>query len=417
MTRVSRRRIERGLRLPAPAPPADLARRIKDQIPDDLFGAPDDPSRRDLGSGTPLSTGAARPRALTRSAAWAVAASLMVAIGAGWLAVRLFETGDPLSPARVATTPAEQKSAPRAIEPAIEPMVNGAAGQAAQPSAPLEVAASERNVRAPTRRDRSEHQAELLEKESAPAPATPPSAPQPAVQAPESRVEALAPRERSNAGELGDAAADRPSSPPSLALSLDRTSDVATGRVVLLVIATAPMVDATGNPALATDAIELDLDHALVTGHRLLASHSSDLDVDAATAAAPPATASRQVIALYELEVAAELERNAVLGTARLRDDGAAEDLLVSGLRKESGRREESTRRKIVAADVAGDGVTAAVSLRLAARADDAALPPENVSPASVASLRAEIERLRAASEVDEATARRAIELLDVVAR
>ena len=155
MTRISRRRIERGLRLPAPAPRADLGRRIKDQIPDDLFGAPDDRSRRDLGSGTPLSTGAARPRALTRPAAWAVAASLMVAIGAGWLAVRLFETGDPLSPARVAAAPAEQKSASRAIEPAIEPTVNGAAGQAAQPSAPLEVAASERDVRAPSRRDRS----------------------------------------------------------------------------------------------------------------------------------------------------------------------------------------------------------------------------------------------------------------------
>jgi hypothetical protein len=170
---------------------------------------------------------------------------------------------------------------------------------------------------------------------------------------------------------------------------------------VLLVIATAPMVEATPGSAPATDAIELELDPALVTGHRLLASHRSDPDLDAAPGSVPRAVAARQVTALYELEVAAGLERNTVLGTARLRDDGAAEDL------------EASTRLRIVA----GDGATAAVSLRLAARADEAALPAEDVSPASVASLRAEIERLRAASEIDETTARRALELLDVLSR
>jgi hypothetical protein len=345
MTRISRRRIERGLHLPAPAPTADLGRRIKDQIPDDLFGAPDDPSRHDLASGRPLTAGAGRQRALARPAAWAVAASLMVAIGAGWLAVRLFET-------------------------------NG----------------SERRVELLEK-------AEPLEKESAPA--TAPPVPQPAAQASKSRVEAPASPQRRSTGELGDAAADRPGSRRSLAVSLDRTSDSAGGRVVLLVIATAPMVEATPGSAPATDAIELELDPALVTGHRLLASHRSDPDLDAAPGSVPRAVAARQVTALYELEVAAGLERNTVLGTARLRDDGAAEDL------------EASTRLRIVA----GDGATAAVSLRLAARADEAALPAEDVSPASVASLRAEIERLRAASEIDETTARRALELLDVLSR
>ena len=178
---------------------------------------------------------------------------------------------------------------------------------------------------------------------------------------------------------------------------------------MVLVIATAQIVEATGNSAPASDAIELELDPALVTGHRLLASHSSDLDLDAAPAAASRAAAERQVTALYELEVAAELEPNTVLGTARLRDGGAAEDL------QELQQLQGSTRRKIVAADVASDGATAAVSLRLAARGAGAALAPEDVSPASVASLRAEIERLRASSEIDEITARRAIELLDVL--
>ncbi len=89
VTRISRRGIERGLRLPAPAPGAELGRRIKDQIPDDLFAAPDETSRRDRISGRSGATGPGPTRGLSGPVVWAVAASVVVALGAGWLAVRL----------------------------------------------------------------------------------------------------------------------------------------------------------------------------------------------------------------------------------------------------------------------------------------------------------------------------------------
>jgi hypothetical protein len=77
VTRVSRRGLVRALRALAPDPPPELGRKLKEQIPEDLFAAratPPSSKRRTLG----------RPP-------WALAASILVAIGSGYLAVRLFE--------------------------------------------------------------------------------------------------------------------------------------------------------------------------------------------------------------------------------------------------------------------------------------------------------------------------------------
>jgi hypothetical protein len=110
------------------------------------------------------------------------------------------------------------------------------------------------------------------------------------------------------------------------------------------------------------------------------------------------------VTALYELEIAGDLDRNTGLGTVRLRDNGKAKDV------------EESTGRGIVAADFA-HWATTTVTLRLTALGAEIALLPGDAPPEVVASLRAELERLRAGADVDEVSARRADELLDVLSR
>ncbi len=111
------------------------------------------------------------------------------------------------------------------------------------------------------------------------------------------------------------------------------------------------------------------------------------------------------MIALYELEVAGDLDRTTGLGTARLRDDGKAKNA------------QQSAGRSIVAADFARDWATAAVSVRLATLGAEVALLSADAPPEDVANLRAELERLRAGAEADEVTARRADELLDVLSR
>jgi hypothetical protein len=456
VTRISRRRIEHGLRLPAPAPGAELGRRIKDQIPDDLFGAPEETSRRDRISGPPPATGAGQPRTWGRPAVWAVAASVVVALGAGWLATRMFETADPLSPAPIVAAPAESESAPAA---------------AVDQLAPLEVGETESVAQASSSRERSERRAAVIAKQSTPPRESSPAR-EPAVAAPAARPDsavagaatggaapapdetdggrgaafddrerldlapaslpaerpmarqtqsldpgqvaakrALAKPARDSArlervmDDLLETAADRAGSESTSAISIDGTSGRTAGRLVLLVSATVRDGLASGNAERMAAAIELELEPTLVKGYRLLASHARDLGADTApTGVAARAAATRRVTALYELEIAGDLDRNTGLGTVRLRDNGKAKDV------------EESTGRGIVAADFA-HWATTTVSLRLTALGAEIALLPGDAPPEVVASLRAELERLRAGADVDEVSARRADELLDVLSR
>ena len=396
MTRNSRRHIERGLRLPAPAPGAELGQRIKDQIPNDLFAAPDESSRRDRISGMP--GGAGPPRALRRPVVWAVAASVVVALGAGWLAVRLFETGDPPSPARVVVARAEPESAPPA--PA-------AVDRLAPPEAATESPAPASSPRA-----RSDQRESLAR-----APASVPADRQvmhereslddgPVAKRALTKPASDSTRLEDVVDELLEAAADGAGSRSTSAISIEGTTGRAAGRLVLLVSATVRDGRASGNAGPAADAIELELDPTLVSGYRLLASHARDLGPDAPPAgAAARAAAARRVTALYELEVVGDIDPTTGLGTARLRDDGKAKDA------------QPSAGRSIVAADFARDWATATVSVRLATLGAEVALLPADAPSEAVASLRAELERLRAGAEVDHVTARRVDELLDVLYR
>jgi hypothetical protein len=133
----------------------------------------------------------------------------------------------------------------------------------------------------------------------------------------------------------------------------------------------------TDNPARAD--IELQLDPALVSGYRLLASQAGDLD-GAAVGASTETVATRRVTALFEVEVAGDLDPTSVLGTVRL-------------------------------------PATPAVAIRLGNLGAATALLPDHVSPETVASLRAELDRLRASADVDEVAAQRANHLLDVLSR
>ena len=367
MTRISRRSIERGLRAPAPAPGADLGRRIKDQIPDDLFAAPADASRTDQISGRPLATGARQPRAFGRSAAWAVAASLVVALGAGWLAVRLFETGGTLSPASVAVAPTAPEAEPAAAVDQLAPAhVSESAVEALVPArpdaAPAAAAASEV-------RERDQSPASPADRPVARAMESASDGPVAAEQALAKQATGTA-RVDGLVGEMFGTVADRSFLRSSSAKSTDATNSHAAGRLVLLVSATVLDVDATGNPAPAADVVELELDSALVSGHRLLASHAGDLD-GAAPGAFTETVAARRVTALFEIEVAGDLDPTTVLGTVRL-------------------------------------PATPAVAIRLGNLGAATALLPDHVSPETVASLRAELERRRASADIDEVAAQRA---------
>jgi hypothetical protein len=171
-------------------------------------------------------------------------------------------------------------------------------------------------------------------------------------------------------------------SPSADAISIVGAESHVPGRLVLLVSSTASSSDVLGL-ADATGTFELELDPALVTGQRLLASSAN--------------------VALYEIEVGGVVDRGTVLGTARLRDGQPAR------------KKIESSARSVVGADVTADWRSAPVALRLAVLGAEVASLPVDVSPAMVTSLRAELERLRAESDGEDA--RRADELLAVLRR
>jgi hypothetical protein len=179
------------------------------------------------------------------------------------------------------------------------------------------------------------------------------------------------------------------------------------GRWVLLVSAAVPGSDADERDR-AASAIDLELDSARVTGHRLLASTASTLTFETGTTktvtgSRPPLATLERVTALYEIEIVALLDPGGVLGTARVRDDRLAKE------------KAESPTRDIVATDVTRGWRDASVTLRLAVLGAEIASLSDDASPDVLATLRAELERLRAESNGEDA--RRAGELLDVLSR
>jgi hypothetical protein len=532
VTRFTRRRIERVLRLPAPAPGDDLGRRIKDQIPQDLF-ASSASERRDEGSRPSLHAGAA-PAKLSRPALWAVAASVMAAIGAGWLAVRMFETGEGREPAAVEVASRRVPAAsPRAAaSPAAEAEQDGAGPPPARAErkvvheqGKLEDAGGDRLAQASSRPPELERRAtpqrQLLEEElaqSAPRDAAPQAAaaaasraepvdvggrepahsadlenessargevevaaparlgtasdrrdevavtPRPAEVETQSdeladlavaarsaeaetarsevapaapsadrqqgglaretrslrvdRVAGAATRAIDNAGVVADrtwrlvdsslaAQATSEALPSPAAISIVGSKSHLPGRVVLWVSATVPSGD-LGNRARAADAIELELDPGLVRGRRLLASDARPIAAGSSAArsgaqSAPTVPGLERVTVLYEIEIGRLPEHDAVLGTAGVRDGRAAR------------RNEESSSRDISVAGLTRDWRTNAPAFQLAVLGAEIASLPDDASPDVVASLRAELERLRAESSGDDA--RRAGELLAVLPR
>jgi hypothetical protein len=174
-----------------------------------------------------------------------------------------------------------------------------------------------------------------------------------------------------------------------------------------MVSAAVPRGDA-GDRDRAASAIDLELDSAVVAGHRLLASEASTLAFETVTAtkgarSRAPATTLERVTALYEIEIDGSFDPDAVLGAARVRDGQPAKE------------KAESPARNIVAADIAQRWTGASATLRLAVLGAEIARLPDDVSPDVIASLRVELERLRA--EADDEDARRAGELLDVLSR
>jgi hypothetical protein len=464
------------LRLPAPSPGADLGRRIKDQIPEDVFASSAQTERRENDSPSRHDARSIEARRSSRPLAWAVAASVIAALGAGWVAVRMFETDDPLEPAAIEIATRQESAAPPVTEAeqARTVPVAPTAERRVDELAMLEDAETDRVEQlstpplAPERRAQSRQEHEVsVPPDAAPraaAPAIPHAASEPAneagaaiataaLAAPEPASEPaetdtdlqadLAPasryadrgdrelaRERSlpesRAGgtrdiDISDIVSDRTwrlvesslrprgsseTSPSPAAITIQASKSHLPGRAVLWVSAIVPR-DIAGNPSRAADEIDLALDPALVTGHRLLASSARDVvpgtPSRAAAESAAPAATLEQVTALYEIEIRGDLDADAVLGAVRVRDGQPTK------------KKAESSARNISGAGVSRDWLVNSAASRLAVLGAEIATLPDDVSPTVVASLRAELERLRAESSDDDA--RRAGELLSVLRR
>jgi hypothetical protein len=476
VTRLTRRGLERALRFPAPAPHADLGQRLKDQIPEDAFAASAQAGSRVDDTGPRPIERATRRKALARPGAWALAASVLAAIGAGWLAVRTLDTPDPLEPTAIEFASRQEPAAPpeaEAEQARTTPAAPGAARKVDE-LAKLEPADSDRSAQAsspppaPERRGALRRQPEESPLRDAAAQAADAVVPRAAAEPrevvggseapPSAMVEtesetgvdpALASRsagreDREVAREtqsLRDArvAAKRPidvadvitdrtwrlveaslrprgagdTPPPLDAITIKVSKSHLPGRAVLWMSAWVPRGEA-GNRDRAADALEVELDPALVTSHRLLASRASTFPPRTPppnAAEGSPTAVLEQVTALYELEVGGvlELERrgvldpDAVLGTVRVRDGRSAR------------KKAESPARDIVAAGVFRDWRINAHADQLAVLGAEIASSPAGVSPEVLASLRAELERLLA--EAGELDAARARALLDVLPR
>ncbi|HVS10185.1 MAG TPA: hypothetical protein VMS76_09965 [Planctomycetota bacterium] len=485
------------------SPPPDLGRRLKEQIPDNLFaGRSAAPSTR---------------RFSRHAGAWAAAASIAVVLGSGYLAVRLFDRRDAVE----STSPAEvpdpgraasgSRDAPRAVEaPASvagrqRPVSGDAPDASAQRQRPAAAEApladatadlldevrgrepgraaspDQRSLgRSTTIRELEEEKVRLeremhalpgsaVEEETrereGDASAEPPrvrwyTEPQRGIQARVAELRKEAARDRAS----GDASAVAPSAAnvveaasaersgfldvethpiSTLAVTLgdrslesafaaarvvavepildDATASLrpstpgallyevaarAPGRVVVLL--SAVLIEADGGAATpqAPSSIEITLDPAAARRYRLLASHAHAL----APPTPPPAPRTGQaplyrLAALYEIELARNpgaLAGGAV-GTAQVRGDAAASAAPPVAL-------------AIGTRDL-GSWDAARVELRLAVLAAEIALLPADASPALLAALDGELDRLREQTAPGEATARRAAELQAILSR
>ncbi len=112
-----------------PVPPADLAERIKQEIPLDLPAMPG------------LAEAASQPSTPSRSRIWLMAASVVIAIGGGFIAFRLMEQMP--RPDEIAMTQVEPT---RGAGDAVQPSVSESKGEAVAPPAEAPVAAAPRAV-------------------------------------------------------------------------------------------------------------------------------------------------------------------------------------------------------------------------------------------------------------------------------
>ncbi|HVS62006.1 MAG TPA: hypothetical protein VMT85_00755 [Thermoanaerobaculia bacterium] len=479
--RITKRGLMRALRAPAPAPPEDLGRKLEAGIPEDLFGSRREGDPRHEGS-EPRSrraASAARPRG---HAVWAIAASVLVTVGAGWLAVRLFEErGGEVMPraaveeafesqARLAPAPAEPESpspevdrlatvgrgasperdatrgdprAPASSERANDPHVSESGFVTWMAHARHELQRKRDQLRGEMERLRLQDVEVVRKSEAAPAPsrraAAADAAPAPNSGAARGPSDA-APQD----GGFIDAASHPISTlavtsrPGSLTALLDRVEEpsrdtgsvaieelldeamrdlpleveaievegapaLVEGRVVLLLCA---VVAAQGDHRLAgadglASAIEVELDPAVASRYRLLASHAHALPPFEVGRDARGSSSQRyRVGALLEVELLRDLPAGGSLGAVRLRHDRTTER-----------STPPAASRAIVAGDLADGWGAARPELRLAVLASELSrIPGEaTVEPPVV---RSELERIRDEAGVDAVTATTAARLL-----
>jgi hypothetical protein len=210
-------------------------------------------------------------------------------------------------------------------------------------------------------------------------------------------------------------------SPAAISVKVSRSH--LPGRAVLWVSANVPAGVASKRVRPA-DAIELELDAALVKRHRLLASEAhpiaaGSVAVRLGAPTAPAAPGVERVTALYEIEVhgievvdeievheiesGAVLDDDMVLGTVRVRNGGPAT------------AKPQSFSRSFPVGWLTEDWSTQSRAAKLAVLGAEIATLPNGVSPDVIASLRDELERLRA--EADGRDAQRAAELLAALPR
>jgi hypothetical protein len=440
MTRLTRRRIERALRQPVPAPDGELGRRIKAQIPEDLFGAATDAARREENTERPATPVVPPDRGrFGRPAAWALAASVAAVLGAGWLAVRMFEPRQPLGESAPSIRAADPPSLDRRFEAQLRerhqlegglqtaPVEKERAGlEAAAPAAAPVAQAFDQAIDAA---DGEERRSVVLADRL---PASAPADVERPAPVPQERAAAAAPKREALAepapaaaaipvgaatdrltakrmlapakeqrrldaalGDLLDAAAGVAAIDPASPIAIAGARGRAPSRLLLLVTTSAGAASSPRRPADVAGTIDLDLDPVLIASQRLLARR----------------TTAGRAIALYEIETRQEnrperagaraLDRSSHLATVRIRDQASAN----SGAPRAS--------RPIVADDFTTEWPASSVALRLAVLGAELTLLDVDASPEQIASLRTEIEQALATSRLDEKTARAATELLE----
>jgi hypothetical protein len=199
------------------------------------------------------------------------------------------------------------------------------------------------------------------------------------------------------------AAADRVVATQGETLGLDGAPARIPRHLVLLVTATVAAPDAATLRPAASDAFDLTLDPALVSGSRLLATHVVKLD----------SGRGHRAIALYDLELTADLDRAAVLGSVRVRTAATAAAGASAG-RVTLDQRDGAPARPIDTGDFASHWSGASAELRLATLGAEIS----SGAPDADAAARLDRELTSAAADpaLDARAARGALELRAAVA-